>query len=414
MEVYHNTYTLKNCKYIVNPDGEIRKNLNIVIQNGEIKHIGKEVEGEEIDCSKFVAIPGLVNAHTHSPMVVLRGYYDDAELKEWLNKIWDYEKNSLTKEQMRIGSEIAILEMLLNGTTAFVDMYFNPEQVAELSEKYKIRAYGGYTFLDQLFDPYEIDKKQRGLKKSNYFTPIVNMHSVYATSERTLVLAKQLADEIDTWIHVHMSETREELFTIKKKTGLFPVQYLAHLGMLNKRLQLVHLGWVASWEIEMIQKSGSTVTYCPSSNMKLATGGSFPLKEMSRKGINITLGTDGPASNNTLDLFKEMKVGVLLQRQMYWNVDVKAIDLLQSATINGYKLIGVKGGVIREGYKADIVLLDANLIYPLADYRMYSHLVYFVDGRYVEKVIVDGVIHNKRDIEEQLIERVKDLERLIT
>ncbi|MBP1357115.1 MAG: amidohydrolase family protein, partial [Sulfolobus sp.] len=156
MEVHNNTYTLKNCSYIVNYDN-VMENSNIVIEQGKIKDIGNESEGDEIDCRSFIVLPGMVNAHTHTPMVVLRGYYDDAELDEWLNKMWEYEKN-FNKNLMKLGSEISILEMLINGTTAFVDMYFNPEDIKELSEKYKIRGFAGYTFLDVLFDPFEIDK----------------------------------------------------------------------------------------------------------------------------------------------------------------------------------------------------------------------------------------------------------------
>ena len=408
MEIRNTTYTLRNCKFIVNPNGEIRKNENIVIQDGKIKSIGREIEGDEIDCSRYIVIPGIVNSHTHSPMVILRGYYDDAELKEWLSKMWEFERSKFNERLMEMGSELAIIEMLLNGTTAFVDMYFNPEQVAELSERYTIRAFAGYTFLDHLFDPYEVDKKQRGLKKTRYFTPIVNVHSIYATSEKSLLLAKQLAEEGKTWIQIHVSETREELYEVKKRTGVFPVEYLDKLGLL-RNLQMVHLGWVSSWEIDIIQREGATVTYCPTSNMKLATGGSFPLKEMLNKGINVTLGTDGAASNNSLDMFKEMKIGVLLQRQMYWNVDTKALDLFQTATINGYRLLGIKGGLIKEGYVADLVLLNADLIYPLFDDRIYSNLVYYADGRYVESVIVDGVVHYKDDLEKTLVKKIKEM-----
>lgn len=410
MEIRNNTYTLRNCRYIVNPTGEIRKNENIVIQTGRIKSIGRELEGDEIDCSDYIAIPGLVNSHTHSPMTVLRGYYDDAELEDWLNKIWEFEKTKFTKELMKIGSELAILEMLGNGTTSFVDMYFNPDQVAELAEKYKIRAFAGYTFLDSLFDPYEIDKKQRRLKKNEYFVPIINVHSIYAVSENTLKIAKQLAEELQTWIHIHVSETRKELYTIKKRNGLFPVEYLAKLGLVNQKLQMVHLGWVASWEIETIERNGSTVTYCPTSNMKLATGGSFPFKEMLKNGINITLGTDGAASNNSLDMFQEMKIGVLLQRQMYWNVETKAIDLFRSSTINGYRLLGIKGGLIKEGYVGDLVLIDSHFVYPLSQDKLFSHLVYYADGRYVSKVIINGIIHDKGNIQRILTEKVKLLE----
>ena len=407
MEVRNNTYTLKNCSYIVNFD-EVIENKNIVIQDGRIKDIADYVEGDEIDCKDFVVIPGLVNAHTHTPMVVLRGYYDDAELNEWLNKMWEFERN-FDKELMKLGSEISILEMLLNGTTAFVDMYFNPEDVKELAEKYKVRANAGYTFLDFLFDPHEIDKKQRGLKPTEYFQPIINVHSLYAVEEKTLKLVKQLKEELKQRIHIHVSETRREIYEIKKRTGLFPVEYLNKLELLENS-QLVHLGWVASWEIELLKNS--SVTYCPTSNMKLATGGAFPLKELIEK-TNVTLGTDGAASNNSLDLFREMKIGVLLQRQMYWNVEIKAYHLLKLSTFNGYKLLGIDGGYIDKGKVADLVLLDKKRLYPLKKDRLISNIVYLATGDFVKGVIVNGYIHWRKELETLLEEKVKKLQEML-
>ncbi|BFH72452.1 amidohydrolase [Sulfurisphaera javensis] len=404
MEIYNNSYTLENCSYIINFDSVMR-DKNIVIEDGLIKSIGEEKEGDEIDCTNYIVIPGLVNAHTHTPMSILRGYYDDAELNEWLNKIWEFERN-FDKRLMKLGSEISILEMLINGTTAFVDMYFNPLDVKELAEKYKIRAFAGYTFLDSMFEPYEIDKLQRNLTPSTYFKPIINVHSIYAVNEKTLKIAKQLRDELNEWIHIHVSETRKEIYEIKKKTGLFPVEYLNSIGLLNGKIQLVHLGWIASWEINLLDNA--TVTYCPTSNMKLATGGSFPLYEMLNK-TNITLGTDGPASNNSLDLFREMKIGVLLQRQMYWNTNVKAHHLFKIATYNGYKLLDIQGGYIKQGNVADLVLLDKNRIYPLFKDRLLSHLVYYISGDYVKGTIINGIFRKRVDIEKVLLQKIKEL-----
>jgi len=409
VEIYHHTYTLKNCSFIVNYDSII-ENSNIVIEDGIIKNLGKEVEGDEIDCSNFIVIPGLVNAHTHTPMIILRGYYDDAELSEWLNKMWEFEKN-FDKKLMRLGSEISILEMLINGTTAFVDMYFNPLDVKELAEIYKIRAFAGFTFLDSLNDPYFIDKLQRTLTPTTYFKPIINVHSVYTVSESTLKLAKQLQEELNEWVHIHVSETRKEIYEIKKKYGVFPIEYLNNLGLLNRKIQLVHVGWIASWEIDLLKNT--TVTYCPTSNMKLATGGAFPLYDMFNKGVNITLGTDGPASNNSLDLFIEMKYGVLLQRQMYWNTDVKAWHLFKIATLNGYKLLDLPGGYIKEGNIADLVLLDKNKIYPLFRDRLLSHLVYYATGSLAKGIIINGVLRWRKELENLLLEKTKQIYELL-
>lgn len=385
MEIRNNTYTLRKCKFIVNYD-KIIEDKNIIIQDNIIKDIGEETEGDEIDCSKYVVIPGIVNAHTHTPMIILRGYYDDAELPVWLEKMWQFEKK-YQLEAMNLSSELAILEMLSKGTTAFVDMYFNPDGIRELSRKYGIRAYAGYTFLDSLFEPYEIDMKQRQLREDNLFKPIVNVHSIYATSISTLKLARQLSEEQNTWVHIHVSETRREIYEIKRKYGKFPVELL-HEFNLTKNSQLVHLGWIASWEINYVNHA----THCPTSNMKLATAGFFPFREMLERGLNVTIGTDGPASNNSLDMFREMKNAVLLQRHSYWDMSIKAYHVFKAATEEGYKLIGVKGGRVEKGYIADFVLIRKDPLYPLRKDRILSNIVYNSVGEYVEKVIVNGKI----------------------
>ncbi|MCY0859040.1 MAG: amidohydrolase [Sulfolobaceae archaeon] len=411
MAVQNKTYTLVKCRAVADIE-KISENINITIDdNGRIKSIGSEIEGDEIDCRNYVVIPGLINAHTHSAMIALRGYYDDAELQEWLRKMWEFER-SMSKDLMRISSEIAIIEMLSSGTTGFVDMYFNPEQLKELSNIYKIRVQAGYTFLDNLYDPYLIDKLQRELKPEGYFQPIINVHSIYATSKETLELANQLSKELGERIHIHVSETRREIYEVKKKTGMFPVEYLNSLNMLD-RMQLVHLGWVASWEIDLIREKNAIVTNCPTSAMKLATAGFFPFKEMLNSGITVTLGTDGPASNNSLDMFREMKNAILLYRHSYWSTSVKAIDAFRSATYEGYKLLKVKGGKIREGYVADLVLLDAKRLYPLFKDRLISHIVYTATGDMVKAVIVNGNMRTKDEILERLPKLIERLHRLL-
>ncbi|AGJ62785.1 amidohydrolase [Saccharolobus islandicus] len=402
MQIRNNRYTLKNCRFIVNYD-KILENTNIVIQDGYIKNLGREVEGDEFDCSEYVAIPGLVNAHTHTPMIALRGYYDDAELTEWLEKMWEFEKVFKTNE-MNIASELAVMEMLSKGTTAFIDMYFNPEGVKEIAEKYGIRAYAGYTFLNRLFDPHELDKKQRQLKASELFKPIVNVHSIYSTSVDTLKLANQLAEETNSWIHIHVSETRSEIYEIKKKYGKFPVELLNELRIVRKA-QLVHLGWVANWELQYV----TNATHCPTSNMKLATAGFFPFKELIENGVNVTIGTDGAASNNSLDMFREMKNAVLLQRHSYWDVGIKAYHVLKAATENGYKLINLKGGKLEEGYIADIVLLKKDKLYPLKKDRILSNIVYYSVGEQVGKVIVNGRIVYDENVEREFDKRRREL-----
>jgi len=408
VEIQNKTYTLRNCRFLVDSE-KIMENSNIVINNGLIESIGKEIEGDEIDCSKWIITPGFVNSHVHSAMIPLRGYYDDAELTEWLNKMWEFEK-SMQRELMKLGSEISVLEMLSSGTTAFVDMYFNPDDIEKLTEKYEIKAAAGYTFLDSLFSPEEVEEKQYQLKKCKNFFPIVNVHSVYSVEEKTLIRAKELAEKTSTWIHIHVSETRKEIFDNKKKTGKFPVEYLHDLG-LTRLVNAVHLGWIANWEIDYL-KEAKGATHCPTSNMKLATAGAYPFYEMLTKGVNVTLGTDGAASNNSLDIIREMKTAVLLQRHSYWDTRVKALDVFKAVTENGYKLLGIKGGKIKEGYIADLAIFDSSSIYPLLKDRIISNIVYFATSEAIVGTINNGKITKKDyilDKKKKLVNKLNEL-----
>lgn len=405
MGLQDKAYTLRNCKAVLVDSETVKLNVNVVIERGVIRAVGKESEGDEIDCSGLVVLPGLVNAHTHSAMIALRGYSDDKELRQWLSDVWAFER-TFPRQLMKLSTEVAVLEMLERGTTAFVDMYFNPEDVREMTEKYGIRAQAGFTFLDSMFDPSEVERLQRGLRGTELFTPTINVHSVYSVSRETLKLAFELSRELNQRLQIHASETRGEVFYTKRNFGLFPVEFLIKEG-LPEGSQLVHLGWIASWELDLLKDYHAT--YCPTSSMKLATAGAFPLYEAIRRGVNVSLGTDGPASNNSLDMFREMKNAVLQQRHNYWDARVTAKDALRSATVGGYRLLGLKGGKVAEGYVADLVLLDADELYPFSPERLVSHVVYFTTGDAVEKIIVSGKIIEKETIRREKSRLVNEL-----
>ncbi len=246
----------------------------------------------------------------------------------------------------------------------------------------------------------------RTLERSEFFEPIINVHSLYATDIEDIRELRNILSERDH-VHIHVSETREEVFQIKKKYGLFPVELLQREGLM-KFLHGVHLGWVTSWELGYLREAISA-THCPTSNMKLATGGVFPMREALDLGVNVTIGTDGAASNNSLNLFQEMKAAVMLQRHNYWSTSIRAVDVFNASTVSGYKMLGLKGGKIMPGYLADLVLIDKYQVYPLKEERILSHLVYN-PPREVEKVIVGGnLIYEKGDFTERLRELVEKL-----
>ncbi len=407
---------LKNCRLVLRWSGdslEVLSNVDILIRDGKIEKIVRsgtltisEKDYSIVDCSKRVVLPGIVNAHTHSPMVLLRGYCDDLELHEWLSRMWEVERH-LNSRIIELASELAIMEMLSTGTTAFVDMYFYPEVTAEVAKRLGIRAALGPPLIEVLYSAdkclREIEDFYRKYRDDELIIPIVNVHSIYTCSLETVKTAAEFAKEHGLNLHIHVSETRKEVFDAKKKYGKFPVEILHDLGVLNKYAHLVHLGWVTSREIELIRFGDATVTHCPVSNMKLATAGFFPFFEMMASGINVTIGTDGAASNNCLDMFREMKTAVLLQRNNYWDTRIKAIHVLRAATLCGYRLLRLNGGNIQEGCLADLVLIDAESPYlqPLRMDNVVSNIVYAATGRDVAMTIVNGkiVYDRERDYE---------------
>ncbi len=421
-----NGILLRNCRGVVtwSPEGELKilTNVDILIEGNRIKAVEKSgsIQVSErdyliLDCSDKIVLPGLVNAHTHSPMVLLRGYCDDLELHEWLQRMWEVERH-LDENIIEKASELAIMEMISTGTTAFIDMYFYPHVTAEVAKKYGIRAALGPPFIDVILSP---DKVARDLEwfykvyhEDNLIIPIVNVHSIYTCSLDTLKLARDISNEKNMLIHIHVSETRKEVFECRQKYGKFPVELLRDIGLLSERTQMVHLGWVTSREIELIRDSNATVTHCPVSNMKLATAGFFPFYEMQQQGINVTIGTDGAASNNCLDMFREMKAAVLLQRNNYWDTRIKAVHVLRAATLSGYRLLRLEGGMIEPGRLADLVLLDAYSIYmqPLRIDNLASNIVYAATGRDVVMTIVDGkIIYEKERDYPKFRQRIAEL-----
>ena len=410
---------LRRCKFVLVGDGWVLRDVNVVVRDGVIASVGEEVDksGLVLDCSDKVVIPGLVNSHTHAAMTLLRGYCDDAELFGWLKRIWRVEAR-LTPRIVYLASKLAIYEMLSSGTTAFVDMYFYPEETAKAAEELGIRAALGPPIIEGVGELEGSVARAKSFVKdfgrSRLIVPILNVHSIHACSRETLEAVAELSRELEVKVHIHVSETRREVFECKKKYGLFPVEYLDRLGVLSDRCILVHLGWVTSWEIELIREKGACVVHCPSSNTKLATAGFFPFKEMVRSGIAVGLGTDGPASNNTLDMIREMRMAVLLQRNNYWDVDVNAADAFRAATLNGGAILGVRVGSVEEGYLADLALLDAYSVrlQPLRADNLLSAIVYSASGADVVATVVGGRLVYDREDEEKIARWREEVRRI--
>ncbi len=395
-------YLFKKCRYIItqNAKREIMENYDLLVIDNRIAKIDKNIrvkDAEIIDCSNLILLPGFTNAHTHSPMSILRGYFDDYNLFTWLNKIWEIE-DKLNAKHIRLGSELSIMEMLSHGIVTFIDMYFFCKETIKMCMKYNIKCLLGEPIIDKNADKRIL--KNRYLKKyeNNLIKIILNPHAIYTCSKETLKKVKKEAEKSNMRIHIHAAETRKEVFECYKKNSMFVIEYLNSLGLLNKTI-LAHCGWITKNEINLIKKTNSFVVHNPISNMKLSTGAFFPYKELKNEDIVIGLGTDGPASNNSLNMFNDMKVMSLLNKNNYWSSNViTAQEVLDAATINGSIISGFNNGSIEEGKSADVIGINTNSIslQPLRKDNIISNIVYAFSD-YVEFTMINGKFVFKKD-----------------
>lgn len=375
------------------------KIVDILVEGGLIKKIGSDLNetAEKIIEGKNKAVlPGLVNGHTHAAMTLLRGYADDKKLKDWLEKeIWPAEKK-LTQDDIYWATKLACLEMIKSGTTCFNDMYWEPEATIKAVREMGVRAFIGLLMID--FDKRGqkdfIEEQYNRLYQNlgNRIQLTIAPHAIYTVAKENLLWAKNFAEEHNLLIHLHLSETKEEVDNCLKEHNLRPAEYLNSIGFLGPNLILAHAIWLTDEEIELLAVAGASVVYNPASNMKLASG-VMPYQKLKRAGIRILLGTDGVSSNNNLDLFEEMKFGSLLQKISFFDPTILPVEeSLDLATINAAQPFNLKVGQIKEGFLADLILIDLRKTEFIPGYNFKSDLVYAANGSCVDSVICDGKI----------------------
>lgn len=394
-----------------------KKETNVYIEDNIIQEIGKKTEADYvIDGKNKAIIPGMVNTHTHAAMCLFRGYADDMKLDEWLqNKIWPLE-SKLRGDDVYWGTKLACLEMIKTGTTTFNDMYFFMESAAKAVDEMGMRAVLSYGFIDLFND----EKREKEIKKTketiknienmhnDRIKPALGPHAVYTVSEEALRWVKNYADEKGLLVHFHLSETKKENIDFIKKHNKRPVKYLDEIGFLDKKLIAAHCIWLNDDDINLLEKHNVKISYNPTSNMKLASG---VMNYQKMKKLSLSLGTDGCASNNNLDMFEEMKIGSLLQKS-YFNDEtiMPAKEIFDIATKNGAKAIGFNAGSIEEGKLADVLLIDLKRPGMTPNHNLISNLVYSGNGSVVDTTICNGKIlmeNRKVKGEEEILEKGK-------
>lgn len=391
---------------VVTQDSERRVlATDVLIEKNKIKSVGKHKVSEAeqvIDAKGKIVMPGMINLHGHVSMATMRGIADDVTFDQFLEKTFAADAKR-TSDDLLEGARLGCMESLLTGTTSFLDLYYGEDQVAKAVEEAGIRGFLSWAVLDddkttQKGSPIKnaakfIDK----WKGHKLVTPAVGPQGIYVCSEETMQKARELADRKRTFCHYHLSETRGEVYRHLDATGKRPVDWLADIGFLHKGDVAAHVVWVTKHETAKLVDSGVSVAHCPTSNLKLAVGGVSPVIDIMESGGTVGLGTDGCSSNNSLDMFAEMKVCALIHKHSRWNpTAMSAQQVLDMATIEGAKALGMgkKLGSIEEGKLADIAVVDSNRIgmVPTNKNNAVSNLVYSGSGQFVFCTIVDGKI----------------------
>jgi 5-methylthioadenosine/S-adenosylhomocysteine deaminase len=402
-----------------------------IVAVGEKETIENQYASREIISAEgFLVMPGLINCHTHAPMTYFRGLADDLELMDWLNNyIFPAEAAFVNRDFSYMGSLLACAEMIKSGTTTFCDMYIFEDEVARAAKKAGMRCRLGEVLFD--FPSPNVKTPAEGLKYTEMLInkwahdPLVNIvvepHSLYTCSESLLAEAKKLADRYGVPIAVHYLETKSEREQLlKDKGGNTPTSFLKKLDYLNERLIAFHCVWMEDLDIQMFADHGCKIVHNPESNMKLASGVA-PVPNMLTAGVTVSLGTDGCASNNNLDMFQEMDTAAKLHKVVQHDPTVMdAKTVVRMATCDGAKVLCFDDliGSLTPGMKADIILIDLNRPHLTPLYNEYSHIVYAVNGSDVDTVLINGkVVMKNRTLltidENEIIEMVRETSQKI-
>lgn len=390
------------------PEGRVLNEHAVVVRDGRIEQVAPADQAQReypealvTRLPRHALMPGLINIHAHSAMALMRGLADDLPLMRWLeDHIWPTEQRWVAADFVRAGTELAMAEMLRGGTTCFNDNYFFPDVTAAAAQRAGMRAVVGIPVISvpTAWAQTEDEYFRRGLAMHQELAelPLVSSafapHAPYTVTDGAFEKIRSLAEELDIPIHLHLLETAGEIQTSLDQFGMKPLDRMEFLGLLTPRLLAVHMTQLDDADIRRVARAGVHVLHCPASNLKLASG-TCRVADLVTAGVNVAVGTDGAASNNTLDMFSEIRLAALLAKGASGDPEaVPAEAALAMATINGARALGQEDrlGSIEVGKAADLVAVD--LVEPETSpvHHVISHLVYAVARRQVSDVWIDG------------------------
>ena len=378
------------------------KKVDILIEGNRFKKISENIEDEDaeiIPCKDKAIFPAFYNCHTHMPMTLLKGLTDEKELMQWLKEdIWPREAK-MKPHDIYVASKFAILEMIKGGIVFCNDMYQFPEETMKAIDEMGIRGVVSKPEVNVTYTPEEFEEKKKKVLEfmdypninENRIIKGISCHSIYTLSEEFLKFYSELAKKHNMRIHIHACETQKEIDDCQKAHHCTPIEYLEKLGLLTDKTILAHSVHLTEKDMDIIKKYNCKVAHCPISNFKLKSG-MMAFQKLHQKGITVTLGTDGSASNNSLSILQEMKVCALnAKTQAKDSKAGSAEDILKAATVNGAKAFGIDAGEIKEGKLADFILFDLNHYLFLPNYNLISNIVYSAQNDCVTDVFCDGV-----------------------
>lgn len=398
------TVVTENARHQVLSPGAVAIDGATIVDVGAPAAIAAKYRAADtIDAGEGVVLPGLINTHTHAPMVMYRGLADDLALMDWLNNyIFPAEAKTVSPEMVRIGTRLAALEMIESGTTTYTDMYYFEEEIARATREAGLRGVLGETIIQ--FPVADAKTPADGLARAEAFiktfkgdpliTPAVAPHAMYTNDKATLLACAALGRQYGVPVIIHLAETEDELKGARAKFDLTPTAYLDSIGFWGPRTIAAHGVWVDDADIAILKRRGIGVSHNPESNMKLASGAA-PVTKYLKAGVPLGLGTDGAASNNDLDMFGAMRQASFLAKLATHDpTAVPAQTALDLATIGGARVLGMDReiGSLEPGKRADVITVSMSAARQTPIYDAVSHLVYVTRGDDVRTTIVNGKI----------------------